>query len=177
MQAKRLKRRSFLEVGSLLMGGLALPDLLRLRAEAKDRGIAPKDTSVILIWLQGGPSHMDTYDLKPDAPREYRGEVSPISTVVPGLDVCELLPRHSEIADRYNLIRSISHGFANHAGGAGRFLSGYNPSKPLDPLAQSPCIGPVVSKVLQGAKDPRMPVYVADSKNVYGGGAAGLGDA
>ncbi len=83
-----LNRRSFLEAGSLLMGGLTLPDLLRRRAEAKQRGVIAKDTSVILIWLQGGPSHMDTYDLKPDAPREYRGEVSPISTVVPGLDVC-----------------------------------------------------------------------------------------
>ena len=172
-----LNRRSFLEAGSLLMGGLTLPDLLRRRAEAKQRGVIAKDTSVILIWLQGGPSHMDTYDLKPDAPREYRGEVSPISTVVPGLDVCELLPRHAEVADRFNLIRSISHGFANHAGGAGRFLSGYNPSKPLDPLAQFPCIGPVVSKMLQGSKDPRMPVYIASAKNVYGGGAAGLGSA
>lgn len=173
----KLNRRSFLEAGSLLMGGLTLPDLLRRRAEAKQRGVIPKDTSVILIWLQGGPSHMDTYDLKPDAPREFRGEVSPISTVIPGLDVCELLPRHAEVADKFNLIRSISHGFANHAGGAGRFLSGYNPSKPLDPLAQFPCIGPVVSKMLQGSKDPCMPVYIANAKNVYGGGAAGLGSA
>ena len=172
-----LNRRSFFEAGSLLMGGLTLPDLLRSRAAGKQLGVIPKDTSVILIWLQGGPSHMDTYDLKPDAPREYRGEVSPISTVVPGLDVCELLPRHAEVADRFNLIRSISHGFANHAGGAGRFLSGYNPSKPLDPLAQSPCIGPVVSKMLQGSKDPRMPVYIPSAKNVYGGGAANLGSA
>ena len=172
-----LNRRSFLEAGSLLMGGLTLPDLLRRRAEAKQRGVIPKDTSVILIWLQGGPSHMDTYDLKPDAPREFRGEVSPISTVIPGLDVCELLPRHAEVADQFNLIRSISHGFANHAGGTGRFLSGYNPPKPSDPLAQFPCIGPVVSKMLQGSKDSCMPVYIADVKNVYGGGAAGLGPA
>ena len=174
---QNLNRRSFLEAGSLLMGGLSLPDLLRSRAEGKQRGVIPKDTSVILIWLQGGPSHMDTYDLKPDAPREYRGEVSPISTVVPGLDVCELLPRHAEVADRFNLIRSISHGFANHAGGAGRFLSGYDPAKPLAPLAQSPCLGPVVSKMLQGFRDPRMPVYIGSSKNVYGGGAASLGSA
>ena len=170
-------RRSFLEAGSLWLGGLTLPDLFKFRATARAAGTAPPDTSVILIWLQGGPSHMDTYDLKPDAPREYAGEVNPIATVVPGMDVCEYLPRHAEVADRFNLIRSISHGFANHAGGAGRFLSGYNPLKPLDPLAQFPCLGPVVAKMLQGKRDPAMPVYIADAPNVYGGGAAELGSA
>ena len=69
-----LNRRSFLEAGSLALGGLALGDLLRLRAAATEAGNAPTDTSVILIWLQGGPSHMETYDLKPDAPIDYRGE-------------------------------------------------------------------------------------------------------
>ncbi len=177
MKTNRLNRRSFIEAGSLLLGGLTLPDLLQKRAEAQQQGKVTKDTSVILIWLQGGPSHMDTYDLKPDAPLEYRGDVSPISTVVPGMDICEYLPRHAEVADRFNIIRSISHGFANHAAGAGRFLSGYNPFRLLDPLAQYPCLGPVVSKMLHGERDPSVPVYVADSANVYGGGAAGLGSA
>ena len=121
MNSQPIRRRSFLEAGSLLLGGLSLPDLYQKRAQAREQGRETKDTSVILIWLQGGPSHMDTYDLKPDAPLEYRGEVSPISTVVPGMDICELLPRHAEVADRFNIIRSISHGFANHAAGAGRF--------------------------------------------------------
>ena len=93
MKTNRLNRRAFIEAGSLLLGGLTLPDLLKKRAEAQQQGKATKDTSVILIWLQGGPSHMDTYDLKPDAPLEYRGDVSPISTVVPGMDICEHLPR------------------------------------------------------------------------------------
>lgn len=177
MQHHKTNRRSFLEAGSLLLGGLTLPDLLRQRAVAQEAGNQAKDTSVILIWLQGGPSHMDTYDLKPDAPLEYRGDVSPISTVVPGMDVCEFLPRHAEVADRFNIIRSISHGFANHAAGAGRFLSGYNPFRLLDPLAQYPCLGPVVSKMLQGKRDPSVPVYVGSASNVYGGGAAALGSA
>ena len=177
MQHHKTNRRSFLEAGSLLLGGLTLPDLLRQRAAAQEAGNQAKDTSVILIWLQGGPSHMDTYDLKPDAPLEYRGDVSPISTVVPGMDVCEFLPRHAEVADRFNIIRSISHGFANHAAGAGRFLSGYNPFRLLDPLAQYPCLGPVVSKMLQGKRDPSVPVYVGSASNVYGGGAAALGSA
>lgn len=170
-------RRSFLEVGSLALGGLGLADLLRSRARANEGDKPSADTSVILIWLQGGPSHMETYDLKPDAPLEYRGECSPISTTVPGMDICEHLPQHARVADKFTLIRSISHGFANHAGGAGRFLSGYNPLRVLDPLAQYPCLGPVVSKMLDGRRDPAMPRYVADQPNVYGGGSANLGPA
>lgn len=159
------------------MGGLALGDLLRLRAKASEAGQPKTDTSVILIWLQGGPSHMETYDLKPNAPIDYRGECRPIETNVSGISVCEHLPEHAKVADKFNLIRSISHGFANHAGGAGRFLSGYNPLRPLDPLAQFPCLGPVVSKMLEGRRDPAMPRYIASAKNVYGGGSAGLGAA
>jgi len=173
-----VSRRSFLEAGSLALGGLSLADLLCRRAAASsDERKTETDTSVILIWLQGGPSHMETYDLKPDAPLEYRGEMRPVHTRVPGLDVCELLPMHSQIADKFTVIRSIAHGFANHAGGAGRFLSGYNPLKPLDPKSQFPCLGPVVAKMLEGRRDPSMPTYVADSTNVYGGGSASLGPA
>lgn len=172
-----LNRRSFLEVGSLALGGLTLPELFRSRAAAAEQGEVPGDTAVILIWLQGGPSHMETYDLKPEAPAEYRGLTRPIATVTPGMEISEYLPQHAQVADRFTLIRSISHGFANHAGGAGRFLSGYNPLRPLDPLAQFPCLGPVVSKMLEGRRDPAVPRYVASARNVYGGGSAGLGGA
>lgn len=170
-------RRSFIQAGALAMGGLTLPELLRRRSLADTAGDPATDTSVILIWLQGGPSHMETYDLKPEAPIDYRGEIRPTQTVVAGMDICELLPLHTKVADRFNIIRSISHGFANHAGGAGRFLSGYNPLKPLEPLAQYPCLGPVVAKMLQGRRDPAMPVYVGSANNVYGGGSASLGSA
>ena len=172
-----ISRRSFLEVGSLSLGGVGLSDLLRRRALAKESGCDTDDTSVILIWLQGGPSHMETYDLKPKAPAEYRGECRPISTVVPGMEICELLPLHAQVADRFVLIRSIAHGFGNHAGGAGRLLSGYNPLRALDPLAQFPCLGPVVSKMLEGTRNPALPRYVASAQNVYGGGASSLGPA
>ncbi|MCA9072988.1 MAG: DUF1501 domain-containing protein, partial [Planctomycetaceae bacterium] len=172
-----IRRRSFLEVGSLALGGLGLSDVLKAKSEAKETGRPITDTAVILIWLQGGPSHLETYDLKPQAPVEYRGELYPIHTAVPGMDVCELLPLHAKVADKFTLIRSISHGFANHAGGAGRFLSGYDPLLPLDPKAQFPCLGPVVAKMLEGHRDPAMPVYVGSAPNVYGGGSAGLGPA
>ncbi len=172
-----MHRRTFLEAGSLALGGLTMSDVLEARAETRERGGIPSDTSVILIWLQGGPSHMETYDLKPQAPKEYRGEFSPIRTKVPGMDIAEYLPMHAAIADRLTIIRSIAHGFANHAGGAGRFLSGYNPLKPLDPLAQYPCLGPVVSKMLEGRRAPDIPRYIASQPNVYGGGAASLGPA
>jgi len=172
-----VSRRSFLEVGSLALGGLTLPDLLSRRAAARETVGGAVDTSVILIWLQGGPSHMETYDMKPEAPVEYGGLLKPIQTTAPGMDICELLPLHARVAHRFNVIRSIAHGFANHAGGAGRFLSGYNPLRPLDPKSQFPCLGPVVSKMLQGKRDLSMPNYVASATNVYGGGSAGLGPA
>ena len=70
-----MARRSFFEAGSLALGGLGLSDLLRARAQAKEARVSQRDTSVILIWLQGGPSHMETYDMKPDAPVEFRGEL------------------------------------------------------------------------------------------------------
>jgi hypothetical protein len=173
-----VSRRSFLEAGSLTLGGLSLAELLRRRVAAKESGAEiATDTSVILIWLQGGPSHMETYDLKPEAPVEYRGELRPIATKAAGLDVCELLPLHAQVADKFNVIRSIAHGFGNHAGGAGRFLSGYNPLRPLDPKSQFPCLGPVVSRMLEGRRDPAMPTYIASATNVYGGGSASLGPA
>ncbi len=171
-----IRRRSFLEAGSLLLGGISLSDLLRQRAEAKTAGRPDPDTSVILIWLQGGPSHMETYDMKPEAPVEYGGLLKPINTAVPGMDICELLPLHARVAEKFNLIRSISHGFANHAGGAGRFLSGWNPQFPLNPLAQYPCLGPVVAKMRED-RQVGVPNYVGNQANVYGGGAAGLGSA
>lgn len=166
-------RRSFLQAGVLALGGLSLADLLRLRAAAKDE--SNQDTSIILIWLQGGPSHMETYDLKPEAPLDYRGEMQPIRTTVPGMDVCELLPLHAKVADKFSIIRSISHGFANHAGGAGRFLSGRDPLAPLAPVSQFPTIGTIVSRMKE-SKNVGVPNYVANSNRVYGGGSSYLGE-
>ncbi|MDB5387323.1 MAG: hypothetical protein JWM11_2969, partial [Planctomycetaceae bacterium] len=87
-----ISRRRFLEVGSLAAGSLGLADVLRMRAEASSTVGKTADTAVILVWLSGGAPQTETYDLKPEAPLEYRGEFKPVRTNVSGLDVCELLP-------------------------------------------------------------------------------------
>src|SRR5436190_2903411 len=98
----RPSRRAFLRVGALGLGGLTLADLLRLEANAAS-GTSGK--SIIMVYLPGGPSHIDLYDMKPDAPVEIRGEFNPIQTNVPGMHVCELLPLQARIADRFAILR------------------------------------------------------------------------
>src|SRR5436190_1050507 len=90
-----VSRRSFLRAGLLGLGGLTLADHLRLRAAAEQAGRPTRDTAVILLWLGGGPSHIDMYDLKPDAPTEFRGEYKPIKTNVPGIEIGEHLPHQA----------------------------------------------------------------------------------
>src|SRR5256885_6724699 len=102
----RQNRREFLQVGLTAVAGLSLPNLYRLQAET-NRPATPERTAVILVWLRGGMSHLDTYDPKPDAPSEYRGPFGPIDTRAPGLRITELLPRHAAIADKFNLLRSM----------------------------------------------------------------------
>jgi hypothetical protein len=98
-----ISRRSCLQIGSLALGGLALPEILRGEATSGQRTAK----GVIMVLLPGGPTHLDTFDLKPDAPAEIRGEFRPIATNVPGLEVCELLPRLAQAADKYTVIRSL----------------------------------------------------------------------
>ena len=167
-----LTRRDVLKAGSLALGGLSLAELLRLRARG---GSSTPNTSVILVWLGGGPSHLETYDLKPDAPTEIRGPFGPIQTVIPGMDICEHLPLHAKIADKFTIIRSIRHKYTNHAGATGRFLGGRKPADPLKEEAEFPCIGPIVAKMPQ-RHHPDMPTYVSTAKRLYGGGSAYLGE-
>ena len=101
-----VSRRDFLRIGALGVGGLTLADLLRLKAQGAVRSEAAHK-AVIMVYLPGGPSHIDMYDLKPDAPAEYRGEFKPIRTNVPGIDVCELMPMHARIADKFSILRGL----------------------------------------------------------------------
>lgn len=137
-----------------MIGGLGLSRLLEARALSAPTEKRDQEASVILVWLPGGPPHMETYDLKPDAPDVYRGEFRPIPTKVPGLDVCELLPQHAKCADKFNLIRSCHHGFANHDGGHKRFLTGRIPLKPGGFVNDHPMVGSIVSKMFQHRPNP-----------------------
>lgn len=177
-----LSRRSFLQVGALGVGGLGLSDVLRLRAQARTIETAAPDTSLIFIWLPGGPPHMETYDMKPDAPEDYRGEFRPISTNVPGMDVCELLPLHTKVADRFTLIRSIAHEFADHGGGHKRFLTGRMPATPTGFVNDAPAVGSIVAKMREHL-NVGLPNYISGTNpgragvDVYSFGAAYLGPA
>ena len=99
-----MSRRSWLRIGGLALGGLALPDILRAQAE---NGTSNSAKGVIMVLLPGGPTHLDTFDPKPNAPVEIRGEFRPISTNVPGIDLCEMLPRLARMADKLTIIRSL----------------------------------------------------------------------
>lgn len=171
-----VSRRSVLQAGSLLMGGLGLGDLYRLRAEAATKGIADPDTAIILVWLEGGPSQLETYDMKPQAPAEYRGEFRPIATNVPGIDVCELLPQHAQVADKFNLIRSIAHDVADHPGAAGRFLTGRRPQNISDPISKFPTVESLVAKAREGRR-VGIPNYISNERRLKGGGSGYLGQA
>ena len=105
-------------------GALNLPNVLRLQAEASVP--TSRKTSLILLWQDGGPSHFETFDPKPDAPREYRGELGAIATALPGVQFCEVLPRLAQIADRFSVIRSIHQPSSGHVDGSHNFLTGWD---------------------------------------------------
>ena len=175
-----ISRREFISTGVAGLGGLSLTDTLRLRAAAGETP-AP-DTSLIFIWLPGGPPHMETYDMKPDAPSDYRGAFNPIATNVPGLDVCELLPMHARCADKFNIIRSVAHKFADHGGGHKRFLTGRKPATPTGFVNDAPAVGSVVAKCREDVS-VGLPNYISGTNpgragvDVYSFGAAYLGPA
>ena len=125
-----VNRREVLQVGYSGLLGLGLPVLLSRSATSAETGrlaanLAPKAKSVILVFLTGAPSHHDTFDMKPDAPTEIRGEFNPISTSVPGIQVCEHLPHVAARAHQYALIRSLSHKENNHLVATHHVLTGY----------------------------------------------------
>jgi hypothetical protein len=154
-----MSRRSFLALGVSGMASLGLPDLLRARAESPSpRGT--RDTSVILLWLDGGPSHMDLYDMKPDAPAEYRGIWRPIRTRVPGFDITEMFPRQARVTDLFSVVRSLHHDTGDHFAGGHRMLTAKDLGVSGANNAQRfPGIGAIVSREV-GARRPGMPAYV-----------------
>ncbi len=159
-----LPRRAMLKLGFSALGGLTLPDMLRRQhAGAADAPSKPtNDKAIIVLWLWGGPSHMETFDLKPDAPSEYRGEFRPIRTNVPGLDISEYLPRLAKQADKLAIIRSLHHDSPGHVNSTHTMLTGY-PGDPVEAppfAAKYPDLWAVTSRVA-GERREGVPPHVA----------------
>jgi len=166
-----MNRRTFLRVGSLAVGGLTLPGLLQHRAQAATGSTKPK--SVIQLWLAGGPSHIDMYDLKPNAPAEIRGEFKPINTNVTGIQIGEHLPRQAKIMDKLAIVRSAYHTNAGHGMGSQWMLTGYQPTIEVNDNIY-PATGSVVAK-MRGSNEPGLPAYVNLPRVLSLGKAAYLG--
>lgn len=147
-----LSRRAFLQIGGLALGGLSLPQILQAQQAA---GTGSSRKGVIMIFLPGGPPHQDMWDIKMDAPREIRGEFTPIQTKVPGIEVGELFPRLASISDKLTFIRSIVGASGSHY--AFQCLTGHHDRN--QPPGGWPALGSVLSKVY-GPKDPAVPAYV-----------------
>src|ERR1051325_9358646 len=172
-----MERRAFLKVGLLGMAGLSLADLLK--AEAAASGKSSRERSVIILWMRGGPSQHETWDPKPEAPLEYRGEFGSMPTKVPGIQICDLLPMSARLMDKWSIIRSLHHTDAGHSSGDQICFTGYPaaPNVPAEgPGNIMPSCGSIVAKQLQH-KNPRLPAYVLIPKMVPGTGAAYLGPA
>jgi hypothetical protein len=152
-----MSRRSFLQVGVAGLASVGLGDLLRARAASTEK----KNTSVILIWLDGGPSHMDLYDLKPDAPAEYRGIWKPIKTRVPGFEVSELFPKQARVTDKFSIVRSLYHNTGDHFAGGHRMLTAKDMGvSGANTPGKFPSIGAIVNREV-GPRKKGLPGYVA----------------
>jgi hypothetical protein len=149
-----IQRRDFLKVGALAGLGMSLPRYLAL---AEAGGVSPhgKAKAAIYIRLAGGPSHVDTFDLKPGAPDTHRGEFKEIKTNVPGVRICEHLPKLAKQADKFAILRGVHHTLAAHGLGSEYLASGTRPS----PALKYPSYGAVVSKEFGSAED--LPAFVA----------------
>lgn len=147
-----ISRRNFLRIGALGLGGLALPQLLQAEAAS---GIGKSHKAIIMIYLPGGPPHQDMYDIKVDAPSEIRGEFRPIATNVPGIQICEHLPKMAAMMDKLIPIRSIVGGVDEHTD----FMCLTGRTSRNQPPGGWPSFGSIVSK-LQGATDPSVPPFV-----------------
>ena len=170
-----VNRRHFLRVGTLAGLGLTLPDWLRARARAAGSGSgAGKDVSCILLWLQGGISHIDSFDPKPDAPVETRGEFGVIDTNVAGIRLCDPLPKLAQHQDKYSILRSLNPRNGSHGTADAYMMTGH----PFSQAITYPTFGSVIAKE-KGDRDS-MPPFVQVGTNVdqrFGGGIAGfLGD-
>ncbi len=155
-------RRDFLKVGTLGAGALTLPGLLEARAQAAAAGKSVKDTSVVWLWLSGGPTHVETFDPKMSAPSEYRSVTGEVKTNVPGVSLGGNFEQMAKVADKMAFVRSFAHTNSGHGGGTHFLMTGYD-NRNIDNggLPTRPSMGSIVSRV-RGANHPvsGMPTYV-----------------
>lgn len=159
-------RRNLLKAGLAGVAGLSLPEVLRSEAAARTTGApSPRAKSVILLWMAGGPSHIDTWDPKPDRPYQNRGPFAPIQTKLPGVQICEHLPKQASMLDKFTIIRSVDARYSNHEPNT-VFQTGNIAAAPrVNPEGDKyPAIGSIVSKFCGGAS-PAVPPYVVFMKS------------
>ena len=155
-------RRRFLAQGAAAVSAGFLPEVLAARSQAAAHDPPFPAKQVIVIFLQGGLAHQDSFDLKPAAPAEYRGEFRPIATAVPGLDICEHLPMLARRADSFSVLRSVHHGTPSHEAAIHWTLTGYDyPGANTSDRNRNirPAIGSIVAR-LRGPNNPGLPAYV-----------------
>ncbi len=174
-QQRRIPRRTLLQVGSLALGSLTLADFLRYRVRAATTEQAARDTAVIQVFMGGGPSHIDMYDLKPDAPAEIRGEFRPISTSIAGVQISEHLPHLAAALKHVAVVRSVTHANAGHLPASHWMMTGYQPPQSTTTNVNPSC-GALVART-RGPNTRGMPAYVSIPRRQLLGGAAYLGTA
>jgi len=165
-----LTRRELLQAGALTALGLSLPEFLKMRAAAGAPHVPPR--RMILLWLWGGPSQLDTFDMKPAAPLEYRGPYRPIPTNVPGIEICELLPKLARFADKYTIIRSLKHqtndhGLGGTVGLTSSMAGGISLGGVSVPGMLQPTHGAIVSRI-RGFR-PDLPTFVSIGGRLHQG--------
>ncbi|MCI0378856.1 MAG: DUF1501 domain-containing protein, partial [Gemmataceae bacterium] len=171
-------RRDFLKVGALGMGGLLLSDLLRFRAAASEAGRQTRNTSVVWLWLGGGPTHVETFDPKMSAPAEFRSTIGAVQTNVPGVELGGVFTRMARVADKMAFVRSFAHNNSGHGGGTHWVMTGYDFPPADNGMGQNkPGIGSIMSRH-RGANNPAsgLPNYVRLG-GILGDGPSWLGSA
>ncbi len=165
MAGRAMTRRDCVRIGAIGLGGLTLPDLMRLRGLAGGpKAAAPRAKSVIVLFLSGGPSQLDMWDMKPEAPEEIRGTFRPVDTNVPGIRICEHMPRMARLADKYAIVRSMTHEQSAHPAAAYWMMAGSPIARPAPDASfmsrsDRPHMGSALAKVL-GPAVPSMPPFV-----------------
>ena len=168
-----IDRRGFVKAGALGMAGLSLSQVLKAES-AVDPAKTSKEKSVIILWQRGGPSQHETWDPKPDAPQDYRGAFGAMSTNVPGIQICDLLPKCAKVMDKFSIIRSLYHTDAGHSAGDQIMFTGYPPNKGNPNENYYPSCGSIVAEQ-QGHLNPDLPPYVMIPRRLPGVDPAYLG--